>query len=75
MVGVAGFEPTTLCPPDKCATRLRYTPTARRHREGRVLRQAPISRVGENYRRFARPRPARLVSAGHCFWPPVISVE
>jgi hypothetical protein len=27
MVGVAGFEPTTLCPPDKCATRLRYTPT------------------------------------------------
>ena len=28
MVGVAGFEPTTLCPPDKCATRLRYTPTA-----------------------------------------------
>ena len=29
MVGVAGFEPTTLCPPDKCATRLRYTPTTR----------------------------------------------
>ena len=27
MVGVAGFEPTTTCPPDKCATRLRYTPT------------------------------------------------
>ena len=27
MVGAAGFEPTTLCPPDKCATRLRYTPT------------------------------------------------
>ena len=27
LVGVAGFEPTTLCPPDKCATRLRYTPT------------------------------------------------
>src|SRR5690606_6841117 len=24
--GVAGFEPTTTCPPDKCATRLRYTP-------------------------------------------------
>src|SRR5690606_14186294 len=23
---VAGFEPTTTCPPDKCATRLRYTP-------------------------------------------------
>ena len=27
LVGVAGFEPTTPCPPDKCATRLRYTPT------------------------------------------------
>src|SRR5690606_15372014 len=27
MVGVAGFEPTTLCPPGRCATRLRYTPT------------------------------------------------
>ena len=26
MVGVAGFEPTTPCPPDKCATGLRYTP-------------------------------------------------
>src|SRR5690606_41700857 len=26
LVGVAGFEPTTTCPPDKCATRLRYTP-------------------------------------------------
>ena len=26
VVGVAGFEPTTPCPPDKCATRLRYTP-------------------------------------------------
>lgn len=26
MVGIAGFEPTTTCPPDKCATRLRYTP-------------------------------------------------
>ena len=28
MVGVAGFEPTTPSPPVKCATRLRYTPTA-----------------------------------------------
>ena len=23
---MAGFEPTTPCPPDKCATRLRYIP-------------------------------------------------
>lgn len=27
MVGVTGFEPVTPCPPDKCATKLRYTPT------------------------------------------------
>ena len=26
MVGTAGFEPTTLCPPGRCATRLRYAP-------------------------------------------------
>lgn len=26
MVGAAGFEPTTPCPPDKCATGLRYAP-------------------------------------------------
>ena len=25
-VGLAGFEPTTPCPPGKCATRLRYSP-------------------------------------------------
>src|SRR6476620_2382209 len=28
MVGTAGFEPTTLCPPGRCATRLRYAPTS-----------------------------------------------
>jgi hypothetical protein len=27
LVGMAGFEPTTTCPPDKCATKLRYIPT------------------------------------------------
>ena len=26
LVGTAGFEPTTLCPPGRCATRLRYAP-------------------------------------------------
>lgn len=26
LVGEAGFEPTTLYPPGRCATRLRYTP-------------------------------------------------
>jgi hypothetical protein len=25
-VGLAGFEPATPCPPDKCATKLRYSP-------------------------------------------------
>ena len=27
MVGAKGFEPSTPCPPDKCATRLRHAPT------------------------------------------------
>lgn len=27
MVGATGFEPATLCPPGKYATRLRYAPT------------------------------------------------
>ncbi len=27
LVGMIGFEPTTPCPPDKCATKLRYIPT------------------------------------------------
>ncbi len=27
LVGTAGFEPATTCPPDKCATRLRYAPS------------------------------------------------
>ena len=26
MVGMTGFEPATPCPPDKCATGLRYIP-------------------------------------------------
>ena len=31
LVGTTGFEPATPCPPDKCATKLRYAPT-----EGRL---------------------------------------
>jgi hypothetical protein len=42
MVGVAGFEPTTLCPPDKCATRLRYTPT-----RGKPYRTGPFEASGD----------------------------
>src|SRR5690606_9905597 len=41
MVGVAGFEPTTTCPPDKCATRLRYTPDWLA-----IIRDATAPRVG-----------------------------
>ena len=26
LVGTAGFEPTTPCPPGRCATKLRYAP-------------------------------------------------
>lgn len=31
LVGVTGFEPVTFCPPDKHATRLRYTPKERKY--------------------------------------------
>ena len=27
LVGTAGFEPTTPCPPGRCATKLRHAPT------------------------------------------------
>jgi integrase len=37
MVGVAGFEPATTRTPSVCATRLRYTPTARKAERGRRL--------------------------------------
>ena len=33
MVGAKGFEPSTLCTPCKCATRLRHAPT----REGEYI--------------------------------------
>ena len=32
MVGLAGFEPTTPCPPGKYATRLRYSPLSKQRR-------------------------------------------
>src|SRR5690606_11553857 len=40
MVGQAGFEPTTPSPPVKCATRLRYCPTARCREPGLSIRFA-----------------------------------
>src|SRR5258705_9575318 len=41
MVGAAGFEPATTCPPCRCATRLRYAPT---QGHGRYERGRPGAR-------------------------------
>ena len=43
MVGLAGFEPTTPCPPGKCATRLRYSPSLER-----AARQTGEMRIGKH---------------------------
>ena len=40
LVGAAGFEPTTPCPPDKCATGLRYAPSISSRRWRVVLRRS-----------------------------------
>src|SRR6218665_2552262 len=64
LVGAAGFEPTTLCPPDKCATRLRYAPTARRHRETGVLAQPRIWRKGTTRVQHCHCRTALAVLRG-----------
>jgi hypothetical protein len=37
LVGTAGFEPATPCPPDKCATRLRHAPTVTKSLHYRLL--------------------------------------
>lgn len=41
MVGVAGLEPTTPCPPDRCATGLRYTPKKQDNTAWQEGRQVP----------------------------------
>ena len=43
MVGLAGFEPTTPCPPGRCATRLRYSPFRQR-----VTKQTGQMRIGKH---------------------------
>ena len=43
VVGLAGFEPTTPCPPGKCATRLRYSPLRER-----AAKQTGEMRVGKH---------------------------
>ena len=49
MVGVAGFEPTTTCPPDKCATRLRYTPIRRHYIQTRAQRQVFFTKRSKTF--------------------------
>src|SRR5687768_8086575 len=59
LVGVAGFELATPCTPCKCATRLRYTPTAAdynpRQSGGQFIRASKVdesrSRISNNSRR------------------------
>ncbi len=43
VVGLAGFEPTTPCPPGRCATRLRYSPFSKR-----VAKEAGEMRIGKH---------------------------
>ena len=43
LVGLAGFEPTTPCPPGRCATRLRYSP----FRE-RMAKETGEMRIGKH---------------------------
>ena len=50
MVGATGFEPATTCPPDKCATVLRYAPTGANRSttlssERPVYKGVPLSRA------------------------------
>src|SRR5690606_28529904 len=67
LVGVAGFEPTTTCPPDKCATRLRYTPVGWRlyaTRRTRGLKPYPDPGGG----RLQRLSSARISSSSMRTW-------
>src|SRR4051794_33493380 len=43
LVGTAGFEPTTLCPPGRCATRLRYAPTSGKLYRARMKAVGPLA--------------------------------
>lgn len=50
MVGLAGFEPTTPCPPGKCATRLRYSPSLSAN--GRADKQVVENLASPEFFRF-----------------------
>ena len=56
LVGVTGFEPATLCPPDKCATRLRYTPTEAKPYTARGFEASAILGPDVNKRGFYQLR-------------------
>ena len=56
LVGAAGFEPTTLCPPGRCATRLRYAPTVA------ALKRRELYHAGKARQR----RLGSLSAAGFC---------
>ena len=70
MVGAAGFEPTTPCPPDKCATKLRYAPTfarkqvtvrGRGYRRAKGWRQSLLSEISHRSPRPNRQQASALV--------------
>jgi hypothetical protein len=50
MVGLAGFEPTTPCPPGRCATRLRYSPFHQR-----VAKETGEMRIGKHGKSWHSP--------------------
>ena len=52
VVGLAGFEPTTPCPPGRCATRLRYSPL--RERMAKETGQMRIGKPEKGDRRAQR---------------------
>ena len=58
MVGLAGFEPTTPCPPGRCATRLRYSP----FRE-RTAKESGEMRIGKHRKSCDVPRMNRIKTA------------
>ena len=49
LVGTTGFEPATPCPPDKCATKLRYAPKLKYFYKPKVLCTQPSNNQGVTY--------------------------
>ena len=70
LVGAAGFEPTTPCPPDKCATGLRYAPTFRVLGGFRIISKPALSRPHHpaNGAEFAPADHGRQIIARAAIW-------